>query len=142
MILPDVNIFVHAFRGDSKDHQLCRSYLDDVVGSGVRFGVSKQVLSGVVRVATHPRVFVEPSALDEALGFCSAVLEQPSCRVVTPGPHHWDLFSDLCKKSDARGYLVPDAWFAALAIESCCQWISLDRDFARFPGLNWALPEI
>jgi hypothetical protein len=35
---------------------------------------------------------------------------------------------------------VTDAWFAALAIESGCDWITLDRDFARFPGLNWRQP--
>jgi predicted nucleic acid-binding protein len=37
-----------------------------------------------------------------------------------------------------RGNLVPDAWFAALAIESgCgCEWVTLDRDYIRFAGLN------
>jgi predicted nucleic acid-binding protein len=41
---------------------------------------------------------------------------------------------------DARGDLVADAWFAALAIESECEWITLDRDFARFPRLRWRTP--
>jgi hypothetical protein len=35
---------------------------------------------------------------------------------------------------------VADAYLAALAIEHGCQWISFDRDFARFPGLNWSKP--
>jgi predicted nucleic acid-binding protein len=34
---------------------------------------------------------------------------------------------------------VTDAWFAALAIESGCEWITLDRDYARFPGLRWSV---
>ena len=46
----------------------------------------------------------------------------------------------LLKEGDARGNLVPDAWFAALAIESGCEWITLDRDYTRFPGLKWNLP--
>jgi predicted nucleic acid-binding protein len=33
------------------------------------------------------------------------------------------------------GNLVQDAWFAALAIEAGCEWITTDRDYARFPGL-------
>jgi predicted nucleic acid-binding protein len=33
--------------------------------------------------------------------------------------------------------MVPDAWFAALAIEHGCEWITEDRDYARFPGLRW-----
>jgi hypothetical protein len=35
---------------------------------------------------------------------------------------------------------VPDAYFAALAIESGCDWITTDRDFARFKGLRWRHP--
>jgi predicted nucleic acid-binding protein len=33
--------------------------------------------------------------------------------------------------------LIQDAWFAALAIESGCEWITADRDYARFDGLRW-----
>jgi hypothetical protein len=36
--------------------------------------------------------------------------------------------------------LVPDAWFAALAIESGSEWITLDREFRRFDGLRWRTP--
>jgi hypothetical protein len=32
---------------------------------------------------------------------------------------------------------VPDAWLAALAIESGSEWITNDRDYARFDGLQW-----
>jgi predicted nucleic acid-binding protein len=33
-----------------------------------------------------------------------------------------------------------DAWYAALAIAWGCEWITLDRDYARFPGLRWQVP--
>lgn len=141
MILPDVNILVNAFRPDTPDHALCRSWLDKVINGDSRYGISPQVLSGVIRVATHHRVFARPSTLNETIEFCNFLLEQPHCAVIQPGEHHWPIFSRLCKEADARGNLVPDAWFAALAIESGCEWITLDRDYARFPGLRWALPE-
>jgi predicted nucleic acid-binding protein len=35
---------------------------------------------------------------------------------------------------------VRDAWLAALAIESGCELVTTDRDFARFPGLRWRHP--
>jgi hypothetical protein len=35
---------------------------------------------------------------------------------------------------------VDDARFAALAIEAGCEWITLDGDYARFPGLKWRVP--
>jgi predicted nucleic acid-binding protein len=36
----------------------------------------------------------------------------------------------------ARGDLIPDAYLAALAIESGAEWVTTDRDYARFPGLQ------
>ena len=140
MILPDVNVLVHAFRADSLDHETCYRWLDGVVNGEARYGVSPQVLSGVIRVTTHPKVFSQPSGLDEVLSFCQLLLGQPHCILIQPGERHWDIFARLCRDADARGNLVPDAWFAALAIESGCEWITLDRDFTRFPGLRWKLP--
>jgi len=98
------------------------------------------VLCGVIRVTTHPRVFVQPSRIAEVIGFCESLVEQSHCVLVQPGSQHWQIFTRLCTAADARGNLVSDAWYAALAIESGCEWITLDRDYARFPGLNWRLP--
>ena len=140
MILPDVNILVNAFRSDASDHARCRNWLDSVVNGESRFGMSPQVLSGLMRITTHPRVFAQPTLLEEALGFGGFLLAQPNCVVVQPGSDHWAIFVRLCKESEARGNLVPDAWFAALAIESGCEWITLDRDYARFNGLRWRVP--
>jgi hypothetical protein len=36
--------------------------------------------------------------------------------------------------------LVTDAYFAAPAMESGAEWITEDRDYARFPGLHWRHP--
>lgn len=140
MILPDVNIIVHAFRSDSADHEVCRTWLDSVVNGDARYGMAPQVLSGVIRVVTHPKVFVEPSGLGEILRFCNILLDQAHCVVIQPGERHWEIFTRLCSQADARGNLVPDAWFAALAIEFGCEWITLDRDYARFPQLRWGVP--
>ncbi|MBK8481874.1 MAG: type II toxin-antitoxin system VapC family toxin [Proteobacteria bacterium] len=140
MILPDVNVLVHAFRSDSPSHRACRTWLDGVVNGEARYGLAPQVLSGVLRVVTHPKVFVRPSPLTEALGFCEVLLAPAHCVTVQPGEGHWSIFSRLCREADARGNLVPDAWFAALAIESGCEWITLDRDYARFTGLRWRVP--
>ena len=137
MILPDVNILVHAFRADSSEHEICRTWLDSVVNSDSRYGMAPQVLSGVIRITTHPKVFAVPSSLDEVIGFCDILLAQPHCVAIQPGERHWVIFKRLCTEADARGNLVPDAWFEALAIESGSEWITLDRDYARFPGLQW-----
>jgi hypothetical protein len=68
------------------------------------------------------------------------LIEQPTCTLVQPGTRHWSVFDDLCRAASATGNLAQDAWFAALAVESGCEWITTDRDFARFPGLRWRPP--
>jgi toxin-antitoxin system PIN domain toxin len=140
VILPDVNVLLYAFRRDLADHSAYRAWLDGVVNGGMAYAMSPQVLSSFIRIATHPRIFVQPSSLKEALAFASVVLEQPNCQILQPGPRHWDIFCRLCRSAKAAGNLVQDAWLAALAIESGCEWITTDRDFARFDGLRWRAP--
>lgn len=140
MILPDVNVLIYAFRKDMPQHAESRRWLVGVVEGDTPFGVSPAALSALVRITTNPRAYKVPSAVDEAFGFCEDLLGQPHCHVVEPGERHWAVFRRLCVETDTRGARVTDAWFAALAIESGCEWITFDRDFARFPGLKWRVP--
>jgi uncharacterized protein len=140
MILADVNVLIYAFRTDVPEHAVCRAWLDRTILNDGPFGVSRLTLAAVVRVTTNQRTYQTPSTLDEAFGYCADILGQPNCQVVEPGERHWDIFQRLCIETDTRGPRVTDAWFAALAIEWGCEWITTDRDFARFPGLKWAAP--
>lgn len=140
MILPDVNVLVYACREDAPGHRRFRNWLERRVKAQEAFGLSELVLSGVVRVLTHPKVFVAPSPLPSALAFVDALLHQPNAVVLQPGARHWAIFSSLCRSAEARGNLVADAYHAALAIEHGCEWITTDRDYARFPGLRWRHP--
>lgn len=136
MTLPDVNVLVHAHRRDAERHDEYRSWLETAIGGPEPFGLSDLVLSGFVRIVTHPRVFVDPSPLDDALAFVEALRQRPNRVSVAPGARHWAIFSDLCASARVKGNLVPDAWLAALAIEAGAEWITTDRDFRRFSGLR------
>jgi uncharacterized protein len=94
----------------------------------------------VIRITTNPRIYRTPSTLGEAFAFCNSLLGQPHGRIIEPGERHWTIFERLCLETDTRGARLTDAWFAALAIEAGCEWITLDRDCARFPGLKWQVP--
>ena len=98
------------------------------------------MLSGFVRVVTHPRVFDPPDTVAAALAFANAVRAQPTAVLVAPGERHWEIFERLCVGAGAKGNLVPDAYLAALAIESGSEFVTTDRDFSRFPGLRWRHP--
>jgi toxin-antitoxin system PIN domain toxin len=141
MILPEVSVLIYAFRGDLPQHAISRPWLVAVVSGAARFGLWPLVLGAVVRITTNPRAFGTPSAIQEAFGFCEDPLAQPHCQIVEPGDRHWDIFRRICcVDTDTRGSRVTDAWFGAHAIEWGCEWITLDRDYARFPGLKWQLP--
>jgi toxin-antitoxin system PIN domain toxin len=140
MVLPDVNVLVHAHREDAPLHETCRAWLAEVIASPQAFGISDLVLSGFLRVVTHSRVFAEPTPLVEAQAFVAAVRGADNCVLTNPGPRHWGIFQGLCQAGGARGNLVPDAYLAAVAVESGSEWITTDRDFSRFPGLRWRHP--
>ena len=140
MVLVDVNVLVYAHRTDTAGHQEYREWLETLWSSSENHGVSDLVLSGCLRVLTHPRVFDPPTSLEAAMAFVRQIRTHENAVRLTPGDRHWELFCDLCAQSDARGTLVPDAYLAALAIENGSEWITTDRDFARFPGLRWRHP--
>ncbi len=140
MLLADVNVLVYAHRRDAPDHGSYRSWLENLLESPEAYGVSDLVLTGVIRIVTHPRIFDPPSTLDQALSFVTTIRRRNNAVPVAPGRRHWDIFVDLCRGSDARGNLVPDAYLAALAIETGSEWVTTDRDYARFPGLRWRHP--
>jgi toxin-antitoxin system PIN domain toxin len=140
MLLVDVNVLVYAYRADSTDHSSYREWLTAVLSSGTELGLADPVLSGFVRITTHPKVFDPPSPLVDSLRFAGALRSQPGCIRVYPQERHWEIFTRLCLESGATGNLVADAYLAALAIECDSEWITTDRDFGRFPGLRWRHP--
>jgi len=140
MLLCDVNVLVYAHREDSPNHAMYRQWLEDQINSDASFAVSEWVLSGFLRIVTHPKIFDPPSTLEDALEFVGAIRSQANCVVVSPQARHWDIFLKLCQVANAKGNLIPDAYHAALAIEAGCEWITTDRGFSRYPGLRWRTP--
>lgn len=140
MILCDVNVLLIAHKRQSPGHDATKAWLLEAVNDDEPLGVSDLVLSGVIRIATNRRAFDPPSTLAEAQAFAQSLWESDNAVQVQPGRRHWDLFTRLCREVGATTNLVPDAYFAALAIEHGCEWITTDRGFARFPALRWRHP--
>lgn len=140
LILIDVNVLVYAHRADTGDHERYREWLTGIVNGDAAYGMSDFVLAGFLRVATHPSIFQRPTPLKTALNFISEIRDRSNCVPISPGPRHWEIFVRLCQTVNARGNLIPDVYFAALAIESGTEWVTTDRDYARFPGLRWRHP--
>ena len=140
MILFDVNVLIYAHRQDTERHAEYRAWLEQALENTEPCAVSDLILSGCLRILTHPKVFLPPTPLAKALDYIRQLREHPNVAVLSPGQRHWTIFAELCAKTSVRGNLVSDAFHAALAIESGCEWITTNRDFARFPGLRWRHP--
>jgi toxin-antitoxin system PIN domain toxin len=140
MYLIDVNVLVYAHRQESTYHEAYLEWLEGVINSDQAYGISEYALSGFLRVVTHPSIFDPPSGMNDALEFAARLRNQPNAINISPGPRHWEIFTRLCRESGATGNLIPDAFFAALAIESGSEWVTTDRDFNRFSGLRWSHP--
>ena len=140
MILADVNVLVYAHRRDALEHARYNEWLGSTVNGERAYGMSDLVLSGFLRIVTHPRIFQEPTPAAAALAFASELRDRPNCVSLAPGPRHWEIFTGLVRESCAKGNMVPDAYLAALAIESGSDFITTDRDYARFKGLRWRHP--
>ena len=132
----DVNVLVNAHREDVPDHDGYLGWLDRARRDDEPLGVSDLVLSGFVRVVTHPRVFQEPSPLAVAVDFAEGVRASPACVPLVAGERHWGIFVDLCRSVGATGNIVPDAFLAALAIEHNATFVTGDWGFRRFPRLR------
>lgn len=140
MIVPDVNVLVYAHRPESPDHAAWVDWLRRLANGPAAFGCSELALSAFVRIATNPRVFIDPTPPDVALAFCRLLLDRPNCVPLRGGPRRWSIFAELVAKTDARGKLVADAWHAALVIEHGGDLATADSDFGRFEGLRWHHP--
>jgi toxin-antitoxin system PIN domain toxin len=140
VILADVNVLVYAHRPDLPQHDRFSAWLSGEVESGRSFALCDASLTGFLRVVTNGRIFTDPTPLEVALNSVEKLREQPGAIHLSPGPRYWSLFADLCSAVGARGNDIPDAYLAALAIESGSELITADRGFGRFPGLRWSCP--
>jgi hypothetical protein len=140
MLLPDVNILVYAQREDLAPHATAKSWLESALIGREPVGLFDPTLASFLRIASNRRIFKIPTPLPMALSFIEIMRAAPAARSLNAGANHWDIFTRLCRDTNAMGNDIADAYLAALAIENDCEFISTDGDFARFPRLKLRRP--
>lgn len=140
MIIPDINLLVHAYNSNSPVHDRARRWWEEALGDPRPVGLPWVVLLGFVRITTHPTVLQNPLAATDACAHAESWLAQPQVLLIHPGEAHATLLFQLLRTLGTAGNLTTDAHLAALAIEHQAELNTTDADFARFPGLRWRNP--
>ena len=74
---PDVNVLVAASRGDHTHHRIARNWLEDAASAAASGGtliLMPMVLAGFLRLVSSPKIFQEPTPVEDALAFSDALL--------------------------------------------------------------------
>jgi toxin-antitoxin system PIN domain toxin len=137
MDLLDANILIGAFRSDDPAHLRLKDWLEGTLTEGARITFPPLVEVAFLRIVTHPHIFQVPSALVEAQGFLQALQESGQFRETRWTGRMRERWWRWCRDLDLRGNDVNDAYLAALAAEERCRFVSRDRGFKRFRGLDW-----
>ena len=140
MILPDVNLLLYAHLDASPHHVKARRWWEEQLNGRREVGIAAPALFGFVRIATNPRVFERPLAIDRALDLATEWLARTHVHFVQPGPRHLEIAFRLLREVGTGANLTTDAQLAALAIEYRAELCSNDADFGRFSGLRWTNP--
>ncbi len=141
MIALDTNILVYADRADLSEHALARATLEKLSTGLEPSGLPVFAIVEYVRVVTHPRLFSNPTRLEDALANVRALLDIPVFSLLLPGERFWELFDKLSREADGRGNLAFDTQIAAVCLEHrVAELWTADRDFARFPALRTRNP--
>ena len=140
MIIPDINILIHAYNSDSIQHQSAKKWWERTLALPRPVGLPWVTMLGFIRVMTHRGILRTPMFPRDAVHRVRSWLAVPVVQILTPGELHGEILFALLEQLGAAGNLTKDAHLAALAIEYQAELASTDTDFARFPGLRWFNP--
>jgi uncharacterized protein len=140
VILPDVNVLVHAHNADSLVHEKARRWWDACLAGAEGIGLAWATILGFVRITTNRKVVARPLAVHELMTRLESWLELPHVHIAQPSDTHFTRLRTELERLGAAGNLTTDAHLAVLAMERGYVLYSTDADFARFAGLRWANP--
>ena len=140
MIIPDVNLLLFAHNSQSRRHKAARAWWEALMNGNSSVGLPWVAILGFIRIATNPRILVNPLDVGSACARVRSWLGRPQAAIIHPGARHADVLFALLESAGSAGNLTTDAHLAALAIEHQAELHSTDADMARFPGLRWVNP--
>lgn len=140
MILPDVNVLIHAHNSDSPFHDGARQWWDSCLAGTEGLALPWIVLLGFIRITTHPKILARPVDVGVVLDWVESWLALPHVHIPEPASRHFSGMREDLQQLGTAGNLTTDTYLAVLARQRGFVVYTTDRDFARFPGLRWVNP--
>jgi hypothetical protein len=141
VIALDTNVLVAARREELAHHAQARRLLARLASGEDPWALPWPCVYEFLRVVTHRRVFRPLTPLARAVEDVVHLLAAPSLVMLGEGTAHAAHLERQVLAGEAAGNLACDAHIAALCVEhGVTELWTLDRGFARFPGLKIANP--
>ena len=140
MILPDVNVLVHAHNSDSPVHEAARDWWDDRLSGSEGVGLAWATVLGFIRITTNRKIVARPLGVKDVMARIQGWLALPHVHIAQPSETHFARLRAQLERLGTAGNITTDAHLAVLAMERGYVLYSTDADFARFAGLRWVNP--
>lgn len=140
MILPDVNVLVHAHNADSAVHLRARHWWDGCLSGVEGVGLAWATLLGFIRLTTNRKLVAKPLLVRDVMGRIESWLDLPHVHIAQPSDSHFARLRAELERLGTAANLTTDVHLAVLAMERGYVLYTTDTDFARFPGLRWVNP--
>jgi toxin-antitoxin system PIN domain toxin len=141
LIAVDTNILVYAHRRDSPWNLDAKERLRDLSEGIGTWCIPWTCIHEFYGVVTHPRVFIPPSTVTEALDQIALWMASPTLSILSEGPTYWPALQTTLINANITGPRVHDARIAALCLQHGVTTLwSADRDFSRFGRLKVVNP--
>jgi uncharacterized protein len=132
-MLPDINVLVAAHRADHPQHKAAADWLKRTLKDGKDGQVlmlPMQVISVFLRLVTNTKIFLNPSASQQAVDFVDWLLED-SHVLLLGQTSEWASLRSLILDKQLSANQVPDAHLAALSLSLSEPFVTFDKGFRQ-----------
>lgn len=128
---------MYTHREDSPWHEAAAARIPELAEDRTPWAIPWPCLHEFVAIVTHPRIYVPPTPLADAIDQIEAGLEAPALVLLAEAEGYWPELRAALEAGRILGAQVHDAQIAALCrLHGLRELWMADRDFGRFSGLR------
>jgi uncharacterized protein len=119
MILPDVNVLVHAHNVDSAVHARARQWWRECLSGSEGIGLAWVALLGFIRLTTNRRIVTRPLHVQQVMAVVAGWLDLPHVHLARPSDTHFARLRTEFERLGTAGNLTTDAHAECRPLSPC-----------------------